>query len=175
KELVPKLSSVFFLASQARWEAPGLSGVAVREGAKRAGVSLIPILWGSTFNEAAYERAFKSMDQDRADALLVSNEGEHYGYRIELVRLVAERRLPAMYPDRAFVESGGLMSYANDIVDQYRRLAVPIADILKGKKPQDIPISQPTKFELVINLKTAKAQGIEVPPMLLALADEVIE
>jgi putative ABC transport system substrate-binding protein len=80
-----------------------------------------------------------------------------------------------MYPDRAFVESGGLMSYANEIADVFRRLAHPIADILNGKKPQDIPISQPTKFELVINLKTAKSQGIDVPHTLLARADEVIE
>ena len=139
------------------------------------GVSLIPILLGSTFNEAAYERAFKSMEQDQADALLVSNETENTVYRATLVRLVAERRLPAMYPGRAFVESGGLMSYANDIADVFRRLALPIADILKGKKPQDIPFNQATKFELVINLKTAKSQGIDVPHTLLARADEVIE
>jgi putative ABC transport system substrate-binding protein len=130
---------------------------------------------GSTFNEAAYESAFKSMDQDRADALLVSNEAEHTTNRAALVRLVAERRLPTMYPNRAFVESGGLMTYSNDFVDLFRRLAVTVADILKGKRPQDIPISQPTKFELVINLKTAKSQGIDVPPTLLAHADEVIE
>ena len=115
------------------------------------------------------------MDQDRADALLVSNENEHFAYRAALVKLVAERRLPAMYPFRAIVESGGLMSYTADLVGLFRSLAVTVADILKGKKPQDIPISQPTKFELVINLKTAKSQGIEVPPTLLACADEVIE
>ena len=80
-----------------------------------------------------------------------------------------------MYPNRTFVDSGGLMTYASDLVRLIRGLAVPIADILKGKKPQDIPFSQPTKFELVINLKTAKSQGIDVPPTLLARADEVIE
>jgi putative ABC transport system substrate-binding protein len=174
KELVPKLSSLFFLASQPHWEGRE-SSVAVRAGAKRADTSLIPILLGSTFNEAAYESAFKSMEQGRADALLVSNEPEHFAYRAALVRLVAERRLPAMYPNRSFVDSGGLMTYASDLVGLIRGLAVPIADILKGKKPQDIPFSQPTKFELVINLKTAKSQGIDVPPTLLARADEVIE
>jgi putative ABC transport system substrate-binding protein len=138
KELVPKLSSVFFLASQPHWERPE-SSVVVREGAKRAGTSLIPILLGPTFNEAAYESAFKSMEQDRADALLVSNEGEHITYRALLVRLVAERRLPAMYPFRVFVDSGGLMTYATDLADLFRRLAVQIVDILKGTKPQDIP------------------------------------
>ena len=175
KELVPKLSSIFFLASEHNWEATGFSGVAVREGAKRVGVSLIPILLGSTFNEAAYERAFKSMEQDRADALIVSDETEHWAHPKAVVRLVAERRLPAMYPGRVFVESGGLMSYATDHVSVPLRLAAVIADVLKGKKPQDIPFSQPTKFELVINLKTAKSQGIDVPHTLLARADEVIE
>jgi ABC transporter substrate binding protein len=82
---------------------------------------------------------------------------------------------PRCYPGRLFVELGGLISYAADGADNILRLAGLIADILKGKKPQDIPISQPTKFELVINLKTAKAQGIDVPPLLLARADEVIE
>ena len=122
-----------------------------------------------------HESAFKSMDQDRADALLVSNEIEHFTYRAALVRLVAERRLPAMYPNRTFVDSGGLMTYANDLVDLFRRLAVQIADILKGTKPQDIPFYQPTKLELVINLKAAGSQGIDVPHTLLARADEVIE
>jgi putative tryptophan/tyrosine transport system substrate-binding protein len=92
-----------------------------------------------------------------------------------LVRLVAERRLPAMWPVRNYVEIGGLMTYSNDPADTWRRLAAVTADILKGKRPQDIPVSQPTKFELVINLKTAKSQGIEVPPTLLARADEIIE
>jgi putative tryptophan/tyrosine transport system substrate-binding protein len=175
KELVPKLSSIFFLASQPHWEGHEISSMGVRAGAKRAGTSLIPILLGSTFNEAAYESAFKSMDQDRADALVVSNEIEHFAYRAALVRLVAERRLPAMYPNRAFVDSGGLMTYAADLVGFFRGLAVSIADILKGTKPQDIPFYQPTKFELVINLKTAKSLGIDVPHTLLARADEVIE
>ena len=173
KELVPKLSSIYFLASQPYWEGRE-SSVAVRAGAKRAGTSLTPILLGSTFNEAAYESAFKSMEQDRADALLVSDENEHFAYRATLVRLVAERRLPAMYPIRTFVDSGGLMTYAANLGDLFSGLAAPTADILKGKNPQDIPITQATKFELVINLKTARSQGIDVPPMLLARA-EVIE
>jgi putative tryptophan/tyrosine transport system substrate-binding protein len=173
KELVPKLSSIYFLASQPYWEGRE-SSVAVRAGAKRAGTSLTPILLGSTFNEAAYESAFKSMERDRADALLVSDENEHFAYRATLFRLVAERRLPAMYPIRTFVDSGGLMTYAANLGDLFSRLAAPIADILKGKSPQDIPFDRSAKFELVINLKTAKSQGIDVPPTLLARA-EVIE
>ena len=125
-ELLPKLSSIFSLHR---------SRTGNSRMAKRAGTSLIPILLGSTINEAAYESAFKSMDQDRADALLVSNENEHFAYRAALVKLVAERRLPAMYPFRAIVESGGLMSYTADLVGLFRSLAVTVADILKGKKP----------------------------------------
>ena len=174
-ELVPKLSSIFFLASQPHWEGREISGVAVRAGAKHAGVSLIPILMGLTITETAYESAFKSMEHDRADALLVSNEADHFAYRTALVRLVAERRLPAMYPNRAFVDSGGLMTYAANPDDVMSRLAASTADILKGKQPHDIPFYQPTKFELVINLKTAKSQGIDVPQTLLVHADEVIE
>jgi len=174
KELLPKLSSIFVLASKPHWEGNETS-VAVRAGARRTGTSLIPILMGSTINEAAYESAFKSMEPDRADALLVSSEIEHFAYRAALVRLVAERRLPAMYPNRAFVDIGGLMTYAADPVAVMNRLAASTADILKGKQPQDIPFYQPTRFELVINLKTAKSQGIDVPQTLLVHADEVIE
>jgi putative ABC transport system substrate-binding protein len=174
KELVPKLSRVFYLASQPHWE--GLeSSVAVREAAKRAGISLTPVLLGAIINEAAYESAFKSMEQDRADALLVSNEGEHAAYPAVLVGLVAKSRLPAMFPFRIFIDFGGLMTYTFDAAEAFRRIASQIADILRGAKPQDIPFYQPTKFELVINMKTARSQGIEVPPTLLARADEIIE
>jgi putative ABC transport system substrate-binding protein len=174
RELVPKLSRLFFLASQPHWEGNETS-VAIRAGAKRTDTTLIPILLGSTINETAYESAFKSMKPDRSDALLVSSEIEHFAYRATLVRLVAERRLPAMYPNRAFVDIGGLMTYSADPVGVMSRLAASTADILKGKRPQDIPFYQPTRFELVINLKTAKSQGIEVPSSLLARADELIE
>jgi len=98
------------------------------------------------------------MDQDRADALLVSNEAEHTTNRAALVRLVAERRLPTMYPNRAFVESGGLMTYSNDFVDLFRRLAVTVADVLKGKRPQDIPIGhQPQDGQVAGDRRAAHA------------------
>ncbi|MGY8679785.1 ABC transporter substrate-binding protein [Bradyrhizobium sp. UFLA05-153] len=174
KEMVPRLSKAFYLLSQSLLQSAG--GMPMREAAKRLGVSLIPVVlaWDN-INEAAYENAFKSMEQDRADALLVSTDPEHYAYRTRLVELVAKTRLPAILPDRRFVEIGGLMSYGNDIVESYRLIASQIADILRGTKPEDSPFYQVTKFELVINMKTAKSQGIDVPPALLARADEVIE
>jgi ABC-type uncharacterized transport system substrate-binding protein len=91
------------------------------------------------------------------------------------VDFAATHRLPAMYPYRGYVDAGGLMSYAPNDSEQYRRAAVYVDKILRGAKPADLPIEEPTKFELVINLKTAKALGLELPPTLLATADEMIE
>jgi putative tryptophan/tyrosine transport system substrate-binding protein len=96
-------------------------------------------------------------------------------HRAEITSLAARYRLPAVYPFRFFAEVGGLLSYGNDQLDNFRRAATYIDRILKGAKPSELPVQAPVKFELVINLKTAKALGLDVPPTLLAHADEVIE
>ncbi len=158
-EAMPKLSTVSYLVSRPYWEDP--RGAAAREAAKQAGVSLKAALLGSAFDEAEYQRVFRSMEQDRADAVMVS--------------VAAKGRIPTIYSYREFVEVGGLMAYSIDLADMYRRLANLIDKILRGANPGDIPFYQPTKFELSINLKTAKALGLEMPAMLLARADEVIE
>jgi len=106
---------------------------------------------------------------------MVSDEPENATNRETIVELAAKGRIPAIYPLREFVEVGGLMAYSIDLVDTFRRVASLIDKILKGANPGDIPFYQPTKYELSINLKTAKALGLEMPAMLLARADEVIE
>ena len=172
-EATPKLANARYLASQTSWEGP--VGTAVREAAKQAGISLAGALLGSTINEAEYQRVFNSMEQDRVDGLMVAEQPEHLTYRRLLVELAAKSRIPAIYPFRQHVDLGGLMSYSADLADIYRRVANQIAEILKGARPGEIPFYQPTKFELIINLKTAKALGLEMSPTLLARADEVIE
>ena len=130
---------------------------------------------GTAFNEAEYQRVFRSMKQDRVDALMVSEEPEHITYRATIVELAAKNRIPAIYPLHDFVKLGGLMAYSINQVDVYRRVANLIDRILKGVNPGDIPFYEPTTFELSINLKTAKGLGLEMPAMLLGSADKVIE
>jgi putative tryptophan/tyrosine transport system substrate-binding protein len=172
-EAIPKLSNTRFLTSQPNWER--LEGPAVREAASQARISLAAASLGSTFDEAAYQRVFTSMKQDQVDALVVSSEGAHIANRALLVELAAKTRIPAIYPLREFTEVGGLLAYSVDLADIIRRIADLVDKILKGANPGDIPFFQPTKFELIINLKTAKALGLEMPPILLGRADEVIE
>jgi putative ABC transport system substrate-binding protein len=124
---------------------------------------------------ADFDRAFADMIRARADALLVLTSTTFIQERERLANLAAKNRLPAVYPIRDFVDVGGLMSYAPNLLDQFRRAATYVDKILKGAKPADLPVEQPSKFELVINLKAAKALGLTIPPSLLARADQVIE
>jgi len=171
-EAMPKLSTVSYLVSRPYWEDP--RGAAAREAAKQAGISLKAVLLGA-FNEAEYQRVFRSMEQDRAEALMVSDESENLTNRATIIELAAKGGMPTIYSYRDYVEVGGLMAYSIDQAEIYRHLANLIDKILRGANPGDIPFYQPTKFELSINLKTAKALGFEMPALLLGRADEGIE
>ena len=124
---------------------------------------------------ADFERAFSDMTRERASALTVRPAPMFVSERRRLVDLAAKYRLPAVYPWREFVDADGLMAYGPNLADLYRRAAPYVDKILKGAKPGDLPVEQPTKFELVINLKTAKALGLTIPPSLLQRADQVLE
>ena len=122
-----------------------------------------------------FDGAFAAMAKERVEALLVLSDVIFNSHRTRLVDLAAMNRLPAAYGVRESVEAGGLMSYGPSFLDFYRRSAAYVDKLLKGAKPADLPVEQPTKFELVLNLKTAQALGITIPPTLLFLADEVIQ
>jgi len=124
---------------------------------------------------ADFERAFSDMTRARAGALTVRPAPMFVSERRRLVDLAAKNRLPAVYAWREFVDAGGLMAYGPNLADLYRRAATYVDKILKGAKPADLPVEQPTKFELIINLKTAKALGLTIPQSLLGRADEVIQ
>ena len=120
------------------------------------------------------EIAFRAASKGRADALLTLPSGVLFSYRSKIIALAAKNRLPAIYHDSQYVEDGGLMNYSESFTDLHRRAATYVDKILKGAKAADLPVEQPTKFELVINLKTAKQIGLTIPPNVLARADRVI-
>ena len=144
-----------------------------RQEAANAMKRRIEIVRAST--ESELELAFATLAQRGTDALLVTQDVFFNSRRELLVTLAARYKLPAIYNQREFAEVGGLMSYGTHFADGYRQAGVYVGKILKGASPRDLPILQPTKFEFVINLKTAKTLGLEVPPTLLVRADEVIE
>ena len=121
------------------------------------------------------ERAVAAFARSSNGGLIVASGAAAIVHRDLIVTLAARHKLPAVYFDRLFVAAGGLISYGPDYVDQYRHAAAYVDRILKGEKPADLPVQAPTKYETVINLKTAKALGLDVPPSVLARADEVIE
>jgi putative ABC transport system substrate-binding protein len=135
-------------------------------------VELSPV---NTGGPSEIEHALAAFAREPNGGLIVVVSSWATVHRHLIVALAAKYRLPAIYPYRYFVAGGGLVSYGPDLVDQYRRAAAYVDRILKGEKPADLPVQAPTKYELVINLKTAKALDLEVSPMLLARADEVIE
>ena len=176
QEMVPQAKRLGYLdlrANREAWEAQGRPG---NEVARKMGV-VFPVGPPLDFpiDQEAYRRVFVGLTQDHADGCMVGDEEENYANHKVIVELAEKTRLPAIYPARSFVEDGGLMSYGMDLSALGQRVADIVDQILKGQKPSDIPVFQPTKFELAINLKTAKALGLTVPHELLATADEVIE
>jgi putative ABC transport system substrate-binding protein len=171
KETVPKLSRVALL-----WDSqnPG-SAQAWKESQLPARELGLQIHSMEVSSADKFEGAFKDATKARSAALAATPNALALSNRKQIVELAAKTRLPAIYFREEFVESGGLMSYGADLDDHYRRAAIYVDKILKGTKPADLPVEQPTKFELVINLKTAKQIGLTIPPNVLARADKVIK
>jgi len=172
RELVPSATRVGVLVNPVNATNTETTLREMAAAARTSGLH-VKVLNASTSREI--EEAFASLLHERPDALFVGAEPYFYGRRVQLAVLAASHRIPAIYAQRDFVEAGGLMSYGTNIADAFRQIGVYAGRILKGTKPADLPVVQASKFELVINLPTARALGLEVPPMLLARADEVIE
>ncbi len=171
-ELVPKAVRIAVLVNPANTLATESALRNIPEAARAIGLQ-IQVLNASTSREI--EAAFATLVHDRADALYVAGDVFFTSRRVQFATLAASYRIPASYPSREAVEAGGLMTYAADRPDMFRQVGAYTGQILKGTKPADLPVLQSTKFEFVINLNTARALGLDVPPTLLARADEVIE
>ena len=170
KEAVPQITRLGLLGTRNAWERAAIS-----EGELKNSVSVVGPPLERPVDEKEYQRVFAALAQADSDSLYVADEPENVTYRRLIVDMAAKGRLPTIYPWRQCVEAGGLMSYGIDLSDVGHRIADLVDKILKGAKPGEIPIFQPTQFELSINLKTAKTLGIELPPLLVARADKVIE
>ena len=173
REMVPTMSKLGCLALRLVWN--GTSSGAFRAAAEMAGLPLAVSLLEIGASEADYRAAIESISRDGANAVMVLDSPEVDQNSTLVAKLVGDAKLPAIFTHPEAVEAGGLMAYSFDLIELYKRVANNIDAILRGAKPGDIPIYQVTKFELSINLKTAKQLGLSVPPVLLASADKVIE
>jgi putative tryptophan/tyrosine transport system substrate-binding protein len=171
KETIPRLSRVGFFWNPVPPGSQVYKNVA-ESTARKLGITFYAV---GVKGRDDFEAAFATLAKARVDGVLVLADPVLYGPRNQIVALAAKNRLPTMYPLREWPEAGGLMSYGPNILDQYRRAAVYVDKILKGAKPADLPVEQPTKFEFIINLKAAKQIGLTIPPNVLVRADRVIK
>ena len=171
-QLVPKAIRVAVLLNPSNATSAKVTLRSVQEAASVNGLQ-IQIINASTSQEI--DAAFITLARERPDALFVSGDAFFNSRRVQFATLATRDKIPAAYPEREYVEVGGLMSYGTSFADTFRQVGIYTGSILKGAKPANLPVVQSTKFEFVINLQTVRALGIEVPPTLLALADEVIQ
>jgi len=169
-QAVPQLSRVVALLNPAN-PFTTIAWQAIQPAAAALGVQLQPV---EVRDPHDLDRALATLTAARPDGLIVVPDRFLLAYRASIIQFMAEHRLPGMFPYREFVQEGGLLAYGPDYTDMFRRAATYVAKILRGVKPADLPMEQPTKFEFVINLKTAKALGLTIPPTVLFQADEVI-
>ena len=170
RELLPSTSTIALLVNPSN---PNVVDAPETEAAANALGRRLEVLTAST--EGDLEAAFTTMVKRQAGALVVMPDPFFFARREQLVALAARHAMPAIYPMRLFTDLGGLMSYGGNFIELNQQAGIYVGKILKGAKPADLPVQQTVKFELVINLKTAKALGLTIPPTLLARADEVIE
>ncbi len=174
REMVPTMSKLGCLALRLQWNGP-VVGPTIRAAAETAGLPLAVSLLEIGTSEAGYRAAVESISRDSANAVMVVESPEVFQNIALIAKLVGDAKLQAIFTHPEAVEAGGLMAYSFDLIELFKRVANNIDAILRGAKPGDIPIYQATKFELSINLKTAKQLGLSVPPGLVASADKVIE
>jgi ABC-type uncharacterized transport system substrate-binding protein len=174
REIVPTMSKLGCLALRWSWNGP-VSGPAIRAAAETAGLPLAVALVEFGAREADYRASIESISRDGANAVMVVDSPELFQNGTLIAKLVGDAKLPAIFFHPEAVEAGGLMAYSFDLIELYKRAANSINAVLRGANPGDIPFYRVTKFELSINLKTAKQLGLSVPPALVASADRVIE
>ena len=169
RQLMPKAGMIAYLmnTNNPNWELDN-----VQAAARSLGQQILVL---NADSDREIDTAFATVAQQRVAALLVASDPLFFDRRDQLIALAARQAVPAIYYLRAFSQAGGLLSYGNNLADMYRQVGTYTGRVLNGERPADLPVMQSTKFELVINLKTAKALGLSIPPTLLAVADEVIE
>jgi putative ABC transport system substrate-binding protein len=172
RELIPTAGRIAVLVNPANAQTTPATLSEVKVAARALGLQ-IQVFNASNIREI--DTAYAALVRERPDALFVAPDGFFVNRRVQLIGLAARHALPAAYAVREYVEAGGLMSYGTNVADMYRQIGAYTGRVLKGAKPADLPVMQATKFELVINLQTARLLDVEVPPTLLARADEVIE